>query len=86
VKRRDAAGDEMETKHTPTIHIDVDLDVDRIAASMKNREGVEFIKALDLAFGDWDVTLALADHFDKLRNEHALEQVEDAARAKGQTP
>jgi hypothetical protein len=65
---------------TRTLRAVVELDVDTLAAEMSNAEGLQFVKDFDLSMGDWDFTLALADHFDKLRAEHAKERAEDAAK------
>lgn len=60
--------------------MEVSLDAEHIAAGLRSKEVVEYVKAIDLACGDWDVTLALADHFEKLRAEHAKEAAEDRAK------
>jgi hypothetical protein len=73
------AGRALETRMT-SIHLEVDLNVDDMARSMTKREAIEFVKALDLAFADWDFTLALAKFFDEARAEHAAEEAEDNAK------
>lgn len=64
----------------PTISVAIDLDAADLAERISFDDAVEFIKQLDAAIGEWDITLRLADHFDKLRAEHAKEQAEDAAK------
>lgn len=60
-----------------TIPIRVDLDADDIAGNASRDEALEFVKALDHAFHDWDFTLELYEHFAKLKQEHVRETVED---------
>ena len=67
-----------------SIQVGVSIDVDSLLAGGMDRRGfIDFIKELDEAVCDWGFTLELADHFDKLRAEHAAEQAEDAAKARG---
>jgi len=62
------------------IYMEVELNPERIASGLRSKEVVQYIKEIDEACGNWAVTLELADHFDKLRAEHAKEQAEDAAK------
>ena len=65
-----------------TIQLAVGIDVDAImSGGGDRRDFIELIKDLDEAMGDWSFTLELADHFDKLRAEHAKEEAEDAQKA-----
>lgn len=59
------------------IVISVTLDEHELA-QLSSREAFEVITGMDLARHDWGFTLKLADHFDKLRAEHAKEEAEDA--------
>jgi len=62
-------------------YVTVALSAEDIANSMGGDELVEFIKGLDEARGEWDVTLALHAHFEKLKGEHEKEEAEDRAKA-----
>lgn len=64
-----------------TIQVAVGIDVGSLMeGGMDRRDLLELVKELDEAMGDWSFTLELADHFDKLRAEHAKEEAEDAAK------
>lgn len=64
-----------------TIQVAVGIDVGSLMeGGMDRRDLLELVKELDEAMQDWDFTLELADHFDKLRAEHAKEEAEDAAK------
>ncbi len=64
-----------------SIQIAVGLDVDALMTGGGDaRDFIDLIKELDEAMHDWGFTLELADHFDRLRAEHAAEVAEDAAK------
>lgn len=44
---------------------------------MDEDDAFNFIVGMDEARTDWNFTLRLCDHFDKLRAEHMKEQAED---------
>ena len=64
---------------TIPINVDAELSVEEIVRVMGREQVVELIKALDVALADWDLTLELCDHFDKLREDYAREAATEAA-------
>jgi hypothetical protein len=63
-----------------TITMAVTLDAQDLAHQLDDDEAHAFIALLDESRGDWDFTLRMADHYDKLRAEHAAEEAEDNAK------
>jgi hypothetical protein len=63
-----------------TIRLTDSLDVDDLSRELSDADAFELVTMLDEVRGDWSFTLRLADHFDKLRAEHAKEKAEDAAK------
>lgn len=70
----------MKRAKIPSIRVAVTLDAEDFAFQLDTSEAFDFVVMLDEAREEWDFTLRLADHFDKLRAEHAKEQAEDAAK------
>lgn len=66
------------------VTVEVSLNPQDIAREMDDQEIVEFIKQLDDAAQDWDVTLALCEHFAALKLEHALQEAADAQKRREQ--
>lgn len=62
-----------------TIRMAVSLDAEDLAYQLETDEALAFVKLLDESRGDWDFTLALCDHFDKLRAAHVAEVAADSA-------
>jgi hypothetical protein len=51
--------------------------VDQLTASLDSDDLIALIIAADEEMADWDFTLKLCDHFEKLRKEHRMEAAED---------
>lgn len=66
--------------HGPYVTINATLDIEDLSHELDDEDAFELVTKLDEMRGDWDFTLRLADHFDKLRAEHEKEQAEDAAK------
>lgn len=65
------------------VNVQADISARELArGGMATREDlIEFVKDLDAEMQEWDFTLALCDHFAKLKLEHEREEAEDRARA-----
>jgi len=68
----------MKNNLSIPINVDAEVSVDEIIRCLGREQTIELIKALDLAVGDWGLTLELCDHFDGLREKWKKEQAEDA--------
>ena len=60
--------------------ITIELDAEEIADGMDRDECIQFIKELDEQMQDWDFTLELCEHFEKLKKEWQKEQGEELSR------
>ena len=56
-----------------TINLDRDQLINDLVRSNTRQEVMEFITALDLKMADWDFTLDLYNHFDKLKKDYEKE-------------
>jgi len=73
--------------HVPeSIHLSLDISLDelarQVAVSMSREDALAFVKAIDEEFGEWDFTLALCTHFDKLKLDWERENAEDTKKAR----
>lgn len=66
------------------VHLGIDIEADDLAKQltevMRNDDVIELVKAIDEHVAEWDFTLKLCEHFDKLKKEHEREEAEDAKK------
>lgn len=60
------------------VNLGIRVDPLDFSAGNSNEELLQFIKDIDLEIGEWDFTLALHEHFAKLKAEHDAEQATKA--------
>jgi len=71
----------------PSISVSVEVFLDDLVLQLVHnscgwRELVDIVKAIDEKAGMWDFTLAMADYFAGLKEEHAKEEAAEAAKRK----
>ena len=71
----------QKTNITIPVDVQAEISVDEIVDNVERGDLLELIKSIDHAMRDWDFTLALCDHFEKMREAWKKEQAEDAAKA-----
>ncbi len=79
-------GRRKEKKKMPdTVHLSLDIEVDELAEqlgqAMSRDDAIALVKALDEQMQEWDFTLALYEHFAKLKKDYDAEEAEDQQKA-----
>lgn len=73
----------MATDKQTRFAASITLDADDIVSGISRADIIDFVIAIDHSAHDWEVTLRLCDHFEKLRKDYEREEAEDAAKRAG---